>query len=162
STREVLLGLGVKAALFIPLFDLNHVLMGSVGLDYFAPRQFSPELVDIVRTFAGQIGVSLQKLRLLENSGRQVEQMQRMTGFSQGVQSTLDLETILTTILHEAPGVIPLDYLSLMLYDRDAGYIRQSARLMDGKAQVELPGTLLTPAIDTLAHKAWSEQATQR
>jgi GAF domain-containing protein len=163
ATRETLLSTGVQGALFLPLFDLNRNLMGSVGLDYFAPlTEFEPELVDIARTFAGQIGVSLQKLRLLESSRRQVEQMQRMTTFSQAVQSTLDLHTILATILQEAPHVVALDYLSVLLYDRDAAYIRQVARLMETVPHIELPGTLLTPNIDSLAHKSWTDQETVR
>ncbi len=75
SVREVLLRSGFRALLAVPLLHENAVL-GALVVNRSAPGEFSPEVVELVKTFASQSAIALQNARLfeeLEDKTRQLE-----------------------------------------------------------------------------------------
>ncbi len=73
--REVLLRAGTRAVLAIPLLREDH-LVGSLTVNKKTPGEFSPETVDLLKTFATQSAIAIQNARLfreIEDKSRQLE-----------------------------------------------------------------------------------------
>jgi GAF domain-containing protein len=109
-SRDSLAELGVKSAIFLPMFDLDGNLIGTVGLDSFEKvAAFPPKTIEAAETIVSQIAVNLQKLRLLHNSQSQATQLQQIADFGQAMQASLQIEEILNTVLTYRRQVIAAD-----------------------------------------------------
>ncbi|HEU5190234.1 MAG TPA: GAF domain-containing protein [Methylomirabilota bacterium] len=77
--RDVLLSTGHRAVLGIPLLREGH-LIGGLTVTRQAPGEFPGQVVDLLRTFAGQSALAIQNARLfreIEDKGRQLEAADR-------------------------------------------------------------------------------------
>jgi len=75
SLRDVIIRAGHRAALSVPLLREDQVI-GSLSLTRKSPGEFSPEVVDLLKTFATQSALAIQNARLfreIEDKGRQLE-----------------------------------------------------------------------------------------
>jgi GAF domain-containing protein/CheY-like chemotaxis protein len=73
--REILLRTGTRALLSIPLLREEH-LVGGLTVNRKTPGAFSPEVVDLLKTFAAQSALAIQNARLfreIEDKSRQLE-----------------------------------------------------------------------------------------
>jgi GAF domain-containing protein len=74
-----------------------------------APLPFTDKQIALVETFADQAAIAIENVRLLDalrhrtdELGRSVEELRALGEVSQAVNSTLDLETVLSTIVTKA------------------------------------------------------------
>jgi GAF domain-containing protein/CheY-like chemotaxis protein/anti-sigma regulatory factor (Ser/Thr protein kinase) len=77
--RDVLLRTGTRALLAIPLLREDH-LIGGLTVNKKAPGEFSPQVIDLLKTFAAQSALAIQNARLfreIEDKGRQLEAADR-------------------------------------------------------------------------------------
>jgi len=77
--RDVLLRTGHRAVLGIPLLREGH-LIGGLTVTRQTPGEFPAQVVDLLRTFAGQSALAIQNARLfreIEDKGRQLEEADR-------------------------------------------------------------------------------------
>jgi GAF domain-containing protein/CheY-like chemotaxis protein len=77
--RDVLLRTGSRALLAIPLLREDR-LIGGLTMSRKAPGEFSPQVVDLLKTFASQSALAIQNARLfreIEDKGRQLEAADR-------------------------------------------------------------------------------------
>jgi GAF domain-containing protein/DNA-binding response OmpR family regulator len=73
--RDILLRTGTRALLAIPLLREDH-LIGGLTVQKKTPGEFSPEVVDLLKTFASQSALAIQNARLfreIEDKSRQLE-----------------------------------------------------------------------------------------
>jgi GAF domain-containing protein len=63
QVRDVLVGAGFRAVLSVPLLREEQVI-GSLSLNRKAPGEFSPEVIDVLKTFATQSALAIQNARL--------------------------------------------------------------------------------------------------
>jgi signal transduction histidine kinase len=73
--RDVLLRLGHRALLAVPLISEDHIVGGLV-VNRREPGEFTPEVIDLLRTFATQSALAIQNARLfreIEDKSRQIE-----------------------------------------------------------------------------------------
>jgi signal transduction histidine kinase len=73
--RDVLLRTGTRALLAIPLLR-EDLLIGGLTVNKKTPGEFSPEVIDLLKTFASQSALAIQNARLfreIEAKGRQLE-----------------------------------------------------------------------------------------
>ena len=73
--RDVLLRLGHRAVLAVPLISEDHIVGGLV-VNRRQPGQFAPEVIDLLRTFATQSALAIQNAKLfreIEEKSRQLE-----------------------------------------------------------------------------------------
>jgi GAF domain-containing protein/anti-sigma regulatory factor (Ser/Thr protein kinase) len=61
--RDVLIGAGFRAVLSVPLLREERVI-GSLSLSRKVPGEFSPEVVEVLKTFATQSALAIQNARL--------------------------------------------------------------------------------------------------
>ena len=73
--RDVLLKIGARALLAVPLVREDHVL-GALAVTRSTPGEFPPEVVNLLETFATQSAIAIQNARLfreIEEKGRELE-----------------------------------------------------------------------------------------
>ena len=99
---------GARSYLIVPLIK-DETVLG--GISIFRPevRPFSEKQIDLVRTFASQAVIAIENVRLFnevtahtEALTRAVDEMRALGEVGQAVSSTLDLDTVLATIITHA------------------------------------------------------------
>src|SRR5262249_45178413 len=65
SLRDALIGAGYRAALSVPLLREDQII-GSLSLARKTPGEFSPEVVELLKTFATQSALAIQNARLFQ------------------------------------------------------------------------------------------------
>jgi GAF domain-containing protein len=99
---------GYRAGLSIPLLRAEEVI-GVIFVNKIAPEPFSDKQVEVVTTFADQAVIAIENVRLFnevqartEELAGSVEELKALGDVTQAVNSTLDLETVLSTIIAKA------------------------------------------------------------
>jgi two-component system, NtrC family, sensor kinase len=99
---------GVRSLLSVPMLKENE-LIGGFTLSRHEVRPFTDKQIDLVTSFAAQAVIAIENARLLnelrqrtEELGQSVGELQALGEVSQAVNSTLDLETVLSTIVAKA------------------------------------------------------------
>jgi signal transduction histidine kinase len=95
-------------------------------------RPFADKQIALVEIFADQAAIAIENVRLLDELrqrtselGRSVEELRALGEVSQAVNSTLDLETVLTTIVSRAVHLSRTDAGAIYVFDDE----RQEFRL---------------------------------
>src|SRR5262245_13099945 len=99
---------GARTLLVVPMLNEDK-LVGAIAIYRQEVRPFSEKQVELVTNFANQAVIAIEKLRLLTELrqrttelARSVEELQALGEVSQAVNSTLDLQTVLSTIVAKA------------------------------------------------------------
>ena len=99
---------GYRAALGAPLLRGGNVV-GVIFVAKTVPQPFSTRQIELVTTFADQAGIAIENTRLLnelrartDQLARSVEELHALGDVTQAVNSTLDLQTVLDTIVAKA------------------------------------------------------------
>jgi GAF domain-containing protein len=110
---------GYRAALGVPLLREGNVV-GVIFLARSVPHPFNAKQIELASTFADQAVIAIENVRLFDEVqarttelARSVEELRALGEVSQAVNSTLDLETVLATIVAKA----------VQLSNTDAGVI---------------------------------------
>ena len=118
-------GIGFRSHLSVPILRGAEPI-GALALQRRAPGPFSEPQIDLVRTFADQAVIAIENARLLAELQartaaltRSVEQLTALGEVGQAVSSTLDLETVLTTIVSRANQLSGTDAGAIYEYDED-------------------------------------------
>jgi GAF domain-containing protein len=97
-----------RTVLSVPLMR-EGIPMGVITLTRSAVRPFNEKQIGLATTFADQAVIAIENARLLGDLrqrtgelGRSVEELRALGEVSQAVNSTLDLETVLSTIVAKA------------------------------------------------------------
>src|SRR5262249_23637031 len=85
------------------------VPIGAIALQRTDVRPFTDKQIDLVQTFADQAVIAIENVRLFDEVqartrelSQSVEELRALGEVSQAVNSTLDLETVLNTIVAKA------------------------------------------------------------
>src|SRR5262249_3596999 len=99
---------GYRTVLAVPLMREGSV-MGAVVLTRGAVRPFTDKQIELVTTFADQAVIAIENVRLFDEVqartrelAHSVEGLRALGEVTQAVNSTLDLETVLSTIVAKA------------------------------------------------------------
>ena len=99
---------GYRAALGAPLLRKGEVV-GVIFVAKTEPRPFTAKQIELVTTFADQAVIAIENVRLFNEVqartrelASSVEELRALGEVSQAVNSTLDLETVLATIVAKA------------------------------------------------------------
>src|SRR5262249_20231081 len=114
---------GIRGQLAVPILRLGEPI-GVLALQRYTPGPFSDSQIELVQTFADQAVIAIENARLLSElearTGeltRSVEQLTALGEVGSAVSSTLDLETVLTTIVSRAVELSGLDGGVVFEYD---------------------------------------------
>ena len=99
---------GYRAALGVPLLRDGNVV-GVIFVAKTKPQPFTAKQIELVSTFADQAVIAIENARLFDEVqarttelARSVEELRALSEVSQAVNSTLDLQTVLETIVAQA------------------------------------------------------------
>jgi GAF domain-containing protein len=97
-----------RSMLGVPLLR-DGVAVGVIGLLRTSVEPYTDKQIELVTTFADQAMIAIENVRLFDEVqarthelARSVEELRALGEVSQAVNSTLDLETVLTTIVAKA------------------------------------------------------------
>jgi GAF domain-containing protein/anti-sigma regulatory factor (Ser/Thr protein kinase) len=135
--RSVPRRLGFRSQLSVPILRGGQPI-GVLSLTRRVPGPFSDPQIELVQTFADQAVIAIENARLLgELQARTAEltqsvgQLTALGEISQAVSSTLDVETVLQTIVSRASQLAGADGCAIYEYDdaTEAFHIRATHNL---------------------------------
>ena len=133
----------VRALLGVPMLR-EGVLIGVIAMWRLEPGPFSDKQVELVTTFADQAVIAIENARLLRELEARTADLTRSVGkltalgeVGRAVSSTLDLETVLTTIVLRAVELSGLDGGVVFEYDENAEEFVQRVATETGPALAE-------------------------
>ena len=114
---------GSRSVLAVPMFRQNEVI-GAISLAHREVDTFSDAHLELLKTFADQAVIAVENVRLFKELEARTAELTRSVGeltalgeISQVLSSTLDLETVLTTIVSRAVQLSGLDGGVVFEYD---------------------------------------------
>jgi signal transduction histidine kinase/CheY-like chemotaxis protein len=129
-TAAVELG-GVRTFVAVPMLKDGN-LLGAIVIFRQEVRPFTEKQVELVTSFANQAVIAIENVRLLselrartEELGQSVEELRALGEVTQAVNSTLDLQTVLSTIVAKAVQLSDTDAGSIYVHDE----VQQEFRL---------------------------------
>jgi signal transduction histidine kinase len=125
---------GIRTVLSVPLVAKGR-LVGSFGVTRREVRGFSEKHIALVETFADQAVIAIENTRLFKELqartaelGRSVEELKALGEVGAAVSSTLDLDTVLTTIVTQANKLAGTQAGQIFDYDEAMEVLRLRAR----------------------------------
>jgi len=128
-----------RGVLAVPMFREGQII-GAIFVGRTNPGLFAESKVQLLKTFADQAVIAIENVRLFTELEARTVQLTRSVGelkalgeVGQAVSSTLDLETVLRTIMSHARDLTGADGGSIFEYDatRQEFHIRATLGLPD-------------------------------
>ena len=114
---------GVRTFLAVPMLKENE-LIGVFTVYRQEVRPFTDKQIELVKNFAAQAVIAIENARLLnelrqrtDELGRSVDELRALGEVSQAVNSTLDLETVLSTIVAKAVQLSGTEAGAIYVFD---------------------------------------------
>jgi GAF domain-containing protein len=135
---------GFRSALAIPLIRAGKPI-GAIALGRPEPGLYPDKQITLLQTFADQAVIAIENVRLFTELEARTRELTRSVGelkalgeVGQAVSSTLDLETVLSTIVSRAAQLAGMDGGSIWEYDetREEFHLRATDRLPDKLVEV--------------------------
>jgi two-component system, NtrC family, sensor kinase len=108
ATQQFARELGFDGVIFAPMIRENRVL-GAIGAARHGPAPFDDRQIALLKAFADQAAIAIENVRLFDEVqartrelARSVQELQALGEVTQAVNSTLDLQTVLSTIVTKA------------------------------------------------------------
>ena len=117
-------GAGLRSVLSVPMLRHGNAIGAIVVHTWATPRPFSGKQIELLQTFADQAVIAIENARLFKELQartneltRSVDQLTALGEISQAVSSTLDVETVLQTIVSRATQLAGADGCAIYEYD---------------------------------------------
>jgi signal transduction histidine kinase/CheY-like chemotaxis protein len=114
---------GARTILGVPMLKEDEFI-GGIFIYRQEVRPFTDKQIDLVSNFASQAVIAIENVRLLtelrartEELGQSVEELRALGELTQAVNSTLDLQTVLSTIVSKAVQLSDTDAGSIYVHD---------------------------------------------
>src|SRR5499427_8410108 len=114
---------GARSLLGVPMLKENE-LVGAIAIYRQEVRPFTDKQIDLVTNFASQAVIAIENVRLLtelrartDELGQSVEELRALGEVSQAVNSTLDLKTVLETIVAKATQLSGTEAGAIYVHD---------------------------------------------
>jgi GAF domain-containing protein/DNA-binding response OmpR family regulator len=134
---------GLQSLLIVPMFRQGEVI-GAIGVTHRERNAFTDAHVDLLKTFADQAVIAIENVRLFTELDARTRELTRSVGelralgeVTRAVTSTLDLETVLATIVSRAVQLSGSDAGVVYEFNEDSGDFHQRATHRVSQDQVE-------------------------
>ena len=124
---------GIRTLVAIPMYKENEPV-GVIAVYRREVKQFSDKQIELLTNFAAQAVIAIENARLLSELrsrtnelAQSVGELQALGEVSQAVNSTLDLKTVLTTIVSRAVQLSRTDAGAIYVFDEERGEFRLHA-----------------------------------
>jgi len=135
-TPQALAG-GYRSVLAVPLIREGSPI-GAIVIGDAEPGPFPDTQITLLQTFADQAAIAIENVRLFKELEARTTQLTQSVGelralgeVGQAISSTLDLETVLSTVVSRATGLAGMDAGAIYEYDEARGefYLHTADRL---------------------------------
>ena len=120
--RDSAEGFKITSAMAAPLLKDERVLGVVEVLNKLDGSEFDDDDLFFLNSVGEQAGLALHNANLLE-AERKVHELGALLAISKEITSTLDLDHILTTLVHQASQVLPFERCTIGLYDGPKFYL---------------------------------------
>src|SRR5262245_16449733 len=124
---------GFRTILVVPLLR-EGVPIGLLSMQRAAVRPFHEKQIELAETFADQAGIAIENVRLFDEGqartrelAQSVEELQALGEVSHAVNSTLDLQTVLSTIVAKAAQLSGTEAGAIYVFDETQQLFRLRA-----------------------------------
>jgi signal transduction histidine kinase/DNA-binding response OmpR family regulator len=114
---------GARTLIAVPMLKESE-LIGAIAIFRQEVRPFTDKQIELVSNFASQAVIAIENVRLLtelrartDELGQSVEELRALGEVTQAVNSTLDLQTVLSTIVAKAVQLSDTDAGSIYVHD---------------------------------------------
>ena len=111
ATREAARRVGLRSAVTVPILH-NERTIGALTVGRAEPEHSRPSRSTLLETFADQAVIAIENVRLFTELQARTQELTRSVGeltalgeVGQAISSTLDLETVLSTIVAGPPAL---------------------------------------------------------
>src|SRR3989449_136127 len=125
--------IGYRTVLIAPLLR-EGLAIGVIVMRRMEVKPFTDKQIALLQTFADQAVIAIENVRLFQELqartrelARSVDELKALGEVGRAVSSTLDLETVLNTIVSRASQLAGADGCTIYEYDRDAEEFRMRA-----------------------------------
>jgi len=118
--------LGIVTYLGLPIKRGDEVL-GVLTFNTTVPRQYSPEELAYLTSFADQAAIAIENARLHGSALRRAEEMEALLRATRTVMGEVDLQRILDRIVTEAAAITQCSHVKVLLVDSAAQVLRVGA-----------------------------------
>jgi GAF domain-containing protein len=116
---------GIRTLLIVPMIKENDAV-GVIAIYRQEIRPFSDKQIELLKNFAAQAVIAIENARLLNELRTRTNELAQSVGelralgeVTQAVNSTLDLETVLTTIVGQAVQLSHTDAGAIYVFDEE-------------------------------------------
>jgi len=134
---------GARTLLLVPMLKEN-ALVGTIAIYRQEVRPFADKQIELVSNFARQAVIAIENVRLLNELrartgelARSVEELQALGEVSQAVNSTLDIQTVLSTIVTKAVQLSSTEAGAIYTFDEARQEFRLRATYGMSEAMIE-------------------------
>ncbi len=124
---------GARSFIMVPMHKEDE-MVGAIAIYRGEVRPFSERQIDLVQNFANQAVIAIENVRLLNelrqrtsDLARSVGELQALGDVSQAVNSTLDLQKVLETIVSRATQLSGTEAGTIYVYDENQNEFQMSA-----------------------------------
>src|SRR5437899_631182 len=124
---------GARTLIAVPMLKESE-LIGAIAIFRQEIRPFTDKQIELVSNFASQAVIAIENVRLLtelrartDELGQSVEELRALGEVTQAVNSTLDLQTVLSTIVAKAVQLSDTDAGSIYVHDETQQEFRLQA-----------------------------------
>jgi len=141
--QDVALTTGWRSMVAVPMLREGHPI-GAIVINRIEPGPFSDNQIELLRTFADQAVIAIENVRLFkeleartQDLTRSVDELRALGEVGQAISSTLNLDTVLSTIVSRAVQLSGLDGGVVFEYDDAADEFVQRVATETGGALAE-------------------------
>jgi GAF domain-containing protein len=127
----------IRSVLAVPL-KVDKQLVGLIYVDHPQPSKFGNNELDFLNAFAGQVAFAVHRAQQHQN---QIKELTRLNELSRSIVQVLDLDEVLTRIVHDATRMLHVETGSVMLLDETNARLIFSTSVSNGK-KVDIPTNL--------------------
>ncbi|MGH7844176.1 MAG: GAF domain-containing protein [Candidatus Binatia bacterium] len=116
----------VCSAIVVPIMTREEKL-GVIEIGSRAPRRFRPDEVRLLEAIGNQVGIAVQKARLLEETERRAHEQEALNVIAKATSQSLHLDELLEIVLDKVLAVTGRERVSVRLRDPGTGHVMLAA-----------------------------------
>lgn len=109
----------IKSEMAVPL-RIGERPIGVLNVQSQQSTPYAEDDLHLLTTIAGQLSIAIEKIHLLENDHRRLQESETLRQAASVISTSLDLELVLDTILSSVKKVVPYDSACIFLSENES------------------------------------------
>ncbi|MBN1314329.1 MAG: DUF484 family protein, partial [Anaerolineales bacterium] len=118
----------IRSVLAVPLASSTSGIQGVISVTSLNPGAFKPNQQQLLETIAGQIARTIENARLYKSTEDNANNLANLYKVGKKISSTLELDTILQSIVDEAKKLVNANKSLILLIDKEKKRVQAVGR----------------------------------